>query len=211
MPLVAKEVLKWHKSGYIFGPVSKSQVKQWGATISHFFAVPKGPGKVRPMLNLSDICKIGYSLNSCLKPAMCAVEYVQQLEIIELLRSVGHGAWMWAKDLEWGYNNVFMRHDVIKYLGFYFAKKYWFYQVLPMGLSSSPAIFTEFMHFPIWAAKHEKPPLYYIHVPRNEINTRCFGSSADIQQLQHTVKMALLTYYLDDILRVHKTKYLAEQ
>ena len=212
LPLVAKEVLKWHKAGYIFGPVPKAQVKAMGATISHFFAVPKGENAVRPILNLSDRSRIGYSLNSCLLPAVCSVEYIQQLEIIEMLRAAGVNAYLWAKDLQWGYNNVFIRQNNVKYLGFYFYHRYWFYQVLPMGLSSSPSIFTEFMHFPIWAAKNEKPPLYYIWVPSETVDAASFGSSADIMHNNSGLtKIALLTYYLDDILGAHRSKFLAEQ
>lgn len=210
--MVAKEVLKWHKAGYIFGPVPIKTAKTQKATISHFFAVPKGPDAVRPILNLSDKRHVGYSLNSCLKEKLCTVEYVQQLEIIEMLKAVGPGAYMWAKDLQWGYNNVPIHETDIKYLGFCFDGKVYFYQVLPMGLSSSPNIFTEFMHFPIWAAKHDKTDLYFIYISSSAVNMDCFGSNADITviPINKTIRMALITYYLDDILGLHYSKALAE-
>ena len=182
LPLVAKEVLKWHKAGYIFGPISIQEAKDEQFTVNHFFAVPKGNNKVRPILNLSDKSVIGTSINDHLYEDVCTVEYVQQLEIIETLRALGPNAWLWAKDLKWGYNNVPIREADVRYLCFYFDGQIYCYQVLPMGLASSPKIFTEFMSFCIWAAKHQKPPLHYIVTNDTVINPQNFGQSADITE-----------------------------
>ena len=236
LPLVAKQILKWHKAGYVFGPISMNEAISKNCTINHFFAVPKGKNGVRPILNLSDKSFIGSSINENLEDDLCTVEYVQQLEIIETLRALGQGAWLWAKDLKWGYNNVPIREEDVKYLCFYFAGNIYCYQVLPMGLSSSPKIFTDFMSFFIWAAKHEKPPLHYITTTNEIINIKNFGSSADIKEyaplntknVPHTAKyasyrgknahakhetihykMAVTLNYLDDILGGHKTFALA--
>ena len=43
-----------------------------------------------------------------------------------------------------------------------------------MGLSSSPNIFTEFMHFTIWAMKQGRPDLYYKEVDERLINVDNF-------------------------------------
>ena len=237
LPLVAKEVLKWHKAGYIFGPISIKEAKEQQLTVNHFFAVPKGPNKVRPILNLSDKSMIGSSINDHLSEELCTVEYVQQLEIIETLRALGPNAWLWAKDLKWGYNNVPIRKADVRYLCFHFAGKIYCYQVLPMGLASSPKIFTDFMSFSIWAAKYEKPPLYYITTSNKIVDPNNFGKSADITEYvpvnaknvsddtKNAVsktkkassndniihyKVATLLNYLDDILGGHKTLALAQ-
>ena len=230
LPLVAKEVLKWHKAGYIFGPISLKDAKQQQLTVNHFFAVPKGENKVRPILNLSDKSVIGSSINDHLSEELCTVEYVQQLEIIETLRALGPNAWLWAKDLKWGYNNVPIRKADVRYLCFYFMGKIYCYQVLPMGLASSPKIFTDFMSFSIWAAKHEKPPLHYIVTNNTIVDPSNFGKCADITEYVSgkdknascktkkassndeitEYKVAILLNYLDDILGGHKTLQLAQ-
>ena len=142
----------------------------------------KGENKVRPILNLSDKSVVGSSINDHLYEDVCTVEYIQQFEIIETLRALGPNAWMWAKDLKWGYNNVPIREADVRYLCFYFDERIHCYQVLTMGLASSPKIFTDFMSFCIWAAKHQKPPLHYIVTNDKVINPNNFGQSADITE-----------------------------
>ena len=101
-----------------------------------FFSVPKGEEEVRPILNLSDPAFVGFSVNDTLDPALCTVQYIQQLELIQWIKSVGIGGYLWCKDLKWGYNNLPIHPDDVRLLGFEFDGKAWCYQVLPMGASS---------------------------------------------------------------------------
>ena len=65
--------------------------------------------------------------------------------------------WLWAKDLKDGYYNVAVNEKDIHKLGFMFDEKIYTFQPLSMCLSSSPNIFTEFMHFLIWTLRRDRP------------------------------------------------------
>ena len=164
------------------------------------FAVPKPDGTSRPILNLSDCTIHSHSVNDTLDPNWCTVEYIQHKEIIELLIAMGPGAWLWAKDLADGYYNIPIRKEDIAKLGFWFDGKIFLYQVLPMGLGTAPRIFTEFMSFPIWAMKQDKPALYYLYVSADKIDRRHFSDSADLTFIpqRNQYKIALIDYYIDD-------------
>ena len=205
---IGEQIIKWRKAHFILGPIPWNTARKMRVTLNMLFGVPKPDGSTRPILNLSDKSKRTHSVNEKLQPELCTVEYVQQKELIHTVKALGKGAYLWAKDLQWGYNNVSMHKDDIKHLGFTFQNKIYLYQVLPMGLSSAPKIFTEFMHFPIWAMKHDDPSLYYINVPKDSINMSHFSKEADIQFCVESqqYKIAILTYYLDDILGGHPTK-----
>ena len=75
-----------------------------------------------------------------------------------------------------------------------------------MGLSSSPNIFTNFMKFPIWAIKADKPDLYYIMVDPSLIDTNNFITDADVSKSQSSAVLAIIFYYLDDILGGHPSE-----
>ena len=170
------------------------------------FGVPKPDGTTRPILNLSDKKNIGISINQMLDPSLCTVEYAQTKQVVETVRALGKNAWLWAKDLKDGYYNVpIHKSDVFK-LGFIFEGKIYVFQRLPMGLSSSPKIFTDFMKFPIWAIKADKPDLYYIMVDPSLINTDNFISDADIYKTHSSATLAIIFYYLDDILGGHPSE-----
>ena len=115
----------------------------------NLFGRPKPDGSTRPILNLSDKTVHRYSVNDDLDPELCTVEYVRQKELIEIVRCLGKGAYLWAKDLKDGYFNVGIHKSDINNLGFIFNNFIYLFQVLPFGLSSAPKIFTDFMHFPI--------------------------------------------------------------
>ena len=74
-----------------------------------------------------------------------------------------------------------------------------------MGLSSSPTIFTEYMHFPIWAIRNDNKELYEVSVPADLINLDHFRSFADIVHEDDQLIVATIFYYLDDILGGHRT------
>ena len=188
------------------GPYNKDYAIKNNITIHMLFGVPKPDGSTRPILNLSDKSKFNYSINNIIDPDLCSVEYAQTKQVVETVRALGKNAWLWAKDLKDGYYNVPINKSDIHKLGFMFNNKIYIFQRLPMGLSSSPNIFTEFMHFPIWAIKQDRPDLYYKEVDNDLINLNNFIKEADIHRNESTTTLAILFYYLDDILGGHPTK-----
>ena len=76
-----------------------------------------------------------------------------------------------------------------------FDGKIYMFQRLPISSSSSPNIFTEFMHFPIWAMKQDRPDLDYKEVDESIINLNNF-----IKDAYHKIK-----FKSNDFIFVHKT------
>ena len=167
------------------------------------FGVPKQDGSTRPILNLSDKKNVGFSINDLLDPALCTVEYAQTKQVVQTVRALGKNAWLWAKDLKDGYYNVPIHKTDVHKLGFVFEGRIYIFQRLPMGLSSSPKIFTDFMNFPIWAIKNDRPDLYFITVDPSLINTKDFIKNADIRKIDSSMILPIIFYYLDDILGGH--------
>ena len=208
---VYKAFLKWHRTNCLIGPLLERQ----GMTASMVFAVPKPvPGEFRGILNLSDKSVTGVSVNLCLTEEFKHVEYVAQCEIIEKMLAVGRDAWLWVKDLEDGYHNVPVHAADIDRLCIRFDKKLYAFQRLPMGLASSPHIFTEFMHFPLWAIANnedlQKEPwsdtsLYYEVIDSREVDVTLFREGSDLTRIGDTpfYRMCLIDSYVDDIFSLH--------
>ena len=206
---IGQQLLKWLKTGIVMGPFDKQYAKKHDVTLNMLFGVPKPDGSTRPILNLSDKNIFGVSINELLDSKLCTVEYAQTKEVVEIVNALGKNAWLWAKDLKDGYYNVPIHEDDTHNLGFVFDNKIYIFIRLPMGLSSSPKIFTDFMKFPIWAIKNDRKDLYYIKVDPSTIDTNNFRKDSDITCNQSCVIMAIIFYYLDDILGGHRTKELA--
>ena len=110
---------------------------------------------------------------------------------------------MWAKDSKDGYYNVSVNESEVLKLCFIFEEKIYFFQRLQMGSSSSLRIFTEFMRFPTCAIKLDRPDLYYVNIDPDLINLDNFISDADVCKSTSSATLAMLFYYLDDILGGH--------
>ena len=203
---IAQQLEKWLKTGIVLGPFDEDYAIQNNITIHMLFGVPKPDGSTRPILNLSDKSNYNYSINNIIDPDLCSVEYAQTKQVVETVRALGKNAWLWAKDLKDGYYNVSISDKDIHKLGFKFDGKIYIFQRLPMGLSSSPNIFTDFMHFPIWAIKQDRPDLYYKEVDNDLIDLNNFIKEADIYKNESSTILAILFYYLDDILGGHPIK-----
>ena len=182
--------------------------------VHNFFTVPKSNGRVRPILNLSDASETSFSINEQIKDRneeICTVEYIQQCEVVELIHAFGIGAYLWAQDLKWGYNNLSIHKRDVKCLAFKFDGKYWCYQVLPIGATSGPFFFTEFMEFLKYDIKSANPDIFYLQLDKSQIKTEVFRKQADITIITDTVILALIDNYLDDIFSGHPIKEIAFQ
>ena len=123
---IGVQLQKWLKTGVVMGPFDKSFAKKNNALLHMLFGVPRPDGTTRPILNLSDKKEVGFSINDLLDPTLCTVEYAQTKQVVETVRALGKGAWLWAKDLKDGYYNVSVhKSDVLK-LGFVFEERVYF-------------------------------------------------------------------------------------
>lgn len=104
-----------------------------GEIISNIFCRPKKSGKVRVILNLSDLNKdIAYQK---FKMDTCKV-------VTEMIRP---GFFFTSVDLQDAYFCVNVKHEFRKYLKFYWGNKLYQFTCLPQGLTSSPRIYTKIM------------------------------------------------------------------
>ena len=203
---MAQQLEKWLETGIVLGPFDTYYAKENNFTLHMSFGVTKPDGSTRPILNLSDETMFNYSINVLIDPKSCTVEYAKTKQVVKAVRAFGKNAWLWAKDLKNGCYNVSVNKKDVHKLGFIFDEKIYMFQRLSMGLSSSPNIFTEFMHFPIWATKQDTPDLYYKEVDESLINLNNFIKNADVIKEGSTAILAILFYCLDDVLGGHPVK-----
>ena len=174
-------------------------------TISMIFTVPKPDGTYRGILNLSDKSSTGVSVNMCITERFKHITYVQQREIVTKMSAVGPTGYLWVKDLEDGFHNVPIAPADLDHLCIRMDNKIYQFQRLPMGLSSSPHLFTKFMHFPLWAISHDPDidanALYHFVIDSREIDITAFRDDADLVQFGDTpfYSFALIDSYVDDV------------
>ena len=204
---IYKTVAKWRQKQHILGPISFSQARRLNMTLNMLFGVPKPDGSIRPILNNSDASFLGFSVNDNIIESFKTVEYIQPKELIEIIMTMGKNAWLWAKDVKDGYCNVPVQIDDINNLAFTLADKVYFYQVLPMGLSSSCKIFADFMHFPIFAIRADRPDLYIKKVKKCDLNLENFNLNLcnvfPCTSDPNYVLVAWIFHYVDDIIGGH--------
>jgi hypothetical protein len=174
-------------------------------TISSVFTVPKPDATHRGILNLSDHSITTVSVNDCIAEPFRTVVYIWLREIITMMMAVGTDGLLWVKDLEDGFHNVPVRAVDQRRLGIRFQNKYYLFQRLPMGLTSSPHLFTKFMKFPLFAATHDSSidthKRYYIDIDSRSVDISVFRPCSDLTQIGTTpfYRMVLVSSYVDDI------------
>ena len=210
---IGSQLRKWLKTGIVIGPIDETYARQRGITLNQLFGVPKPDGSTRPILNLSDDNLLNYSINDLLDEDWCSVEYIQTHELVQIVSALGVGAYLWAHDLRDGYYNVSVHLSDIHNLGFQFDGKIYLFQRLPMGLSSSPKIFTDFMFFTLWAIKHNRPDLHFITVVADVVKPEYIRVNSEVvfNPFDNTITLPVLLYYLDDILGGHNNQQTALQ
>lgn len=222
---IGTQVLKWRRKNFVMGPIPEDVAIRNNIVINHIFGVPKPNGDTRPILNLADKSSTNTSVNDFLFSSLCTVELIQFKEMVESIRAMGKGAYLWAQDLEDGYYNINIRKEDVWNLGFYFNNEIYVFKVLPMGLASSPFIFSEFMYMTLWAIKNDKPELYFKKVLNSNlihsfnydfvkkdleaVNPKNFSNNSDVLLLNDHVLISQLMFYMDDIFGGNKDEKVA--
>ena len=181
---ISEWVLKLHKKGYMTGPFDKDFQFPFGKLyVAPLFCVPKPNGKWRPIVHLSSReARDMFSINDLLCEYMKTVQYVQFREVVSLVNNVGRGGYIFLIDAEDAYYRVPIQEEDWKYMGISWANKFWVFQSLQMGCSSSPKIYTIFADAVEYICVNEDRDLFFIN---------------GVQQLRH---------YIDDFFGAHKTK-----
>lgn len=179
-------LLKGVSKGFIAGPFDLNYQFPWprGLHCAPMFVVPK-PGfrNYRPIVHLS-WKQFGHylSVNELLCDYMKTVNYVSFKETVNLINNAGKGAYIFLIDAQDAYYRVPIHPSDFCWNGLKWAKKYWVFLSLQMGLSSSPKIYTAFAD-----------AIEYICVNNNKDIAFLNG----IQQLRH---------YIDDFFACVRSK-----
>ncbi|MCP3663141.1 MAG: hypothetical protein GY696_11705 [Gammaproteobacteria bacterium] len=150
-----QEIQKDVLDGYKVGPFQKPPFP--GFICSPIAAVPKKePGKVRIIHNLS--APAGASVNDKIGPDYSSTGYETFDRAVDMIRKFGKNAWMGKMDLKSAFKHVVVRPDQWHLLGMHLddsnnGRQYYFDATIPMGSSSSPAIFNKFTEAIKYSAK----------------------------------------------------------
>ena len=126
-------------AGHVLGPYDRPPLPDM--QISPLYVVPKSePGKFRMIHNLSH--PKGHAVNDNLQPHMCTVSYCSVADVVDYMQHRPRPNYYLAKiDMKDAYRTVPIHPADWKYLGMKIEDKYFLDRVLPMGLSSSCAIY----------------------------------------------------------------------
>ena len=150
--------------------------------VSPIFGV-KQPNKIRPIHHLSfpknSKNKFDASVNDILLEKLKTAQYTTFQDVVKMVLTAGKNSYLFIVDAQDAYYRVPIHEQDHHLLGIKWAKHFWFFTCLQMGLSSSCNIYTQFAD-----------AIEYIIIKNNKNTT--FS-----QQVQ------LLRHYLDDFFGVH--------
>ena len=200
---ISQTILEWWDKKYLIGPFTLAQCRSMKGIINPVFGQEKSSGKIRPVVNLSNICDSSneLSVNTSLDPTLCTVQYIKRKELVFTAQLVGTNGFCWAKDLKDGYYNVPIRQQDSHFLGITWLNQHFFFTVLPFGLSSAPALFTHFMTFVMKAIRMNNFDIAFLKIPISGIqpNTFITDSNLIISKDKLSVHVPLIKAYIDDI------------
>ena len=197
-------VCKWLREGiqkgYLLGPYCHTRNNHGykpcpikDLIVSPTFVIPKphqlGEAKKWRTINHMSYPKDGISVNSCINPDWCTVQYVGFKAVVAMVRGAGVGAYLWIVDALDAYYRVPVHPSDWKYLGLSWMGCEYVMTCLPMGLSSACRIYTHFADAVLAIACAERPDLF-------------FQKHTGRQQADH---------YLDDFFGINSDKKLAQE
>lgn len=148
-------------SGRVAGPFHTPPLPN--LKISPIGLVPKKEtGKFRMIHHLSYLK--GTSVNDFLEEELCTVRYTSFDDAIALLLSLGPGSFSSKTDIEDAFRLVPVHPSDHELLGFFFQGQYFYDRCLPMGASSSCAIFDHFSTSLEWICKSRLGIPYVLHI-----------------------------------------------
>ena len=148
--LSAKLDKEW-SAGRIVGPFSSPPFANFVS--SPLGVVPKKtPGEFRIIHHLS--YPDGSSVNDFIPSEKSTVHYASISDAISMIKSIGRGSYMSKTDIKSAFRIIPIHPDDYHLLGMKWNNSYFFDRCLPMGCSSSCAIFEAFSSSLEWLAKN---------------------------------------------------------
>lgn len=144
------------KGPFNFRPFTNLQVSPIGL-------VPKKtPGQFRLIHHLS--YPQGKSINDYIDPSMASVSYACFDDAVALVLQLGPGALMAKTDIDSAFRIIPIHPSDHELLGFKFGGQYYYDTCLPMGASSSCAIFESFSSALHWIANKKLAIPHMVHI-----------------------------------------------
>lgn len=148
--VLACKIGKELSAGRVVGPFSRPPFKNFIS--SPLGVVPKKiPGEFRIIHHLS--YPEGYSVNDFIPPEAATVQYASISDAISLAKTIGRGCFMAKTDIKSAFRIIPIHPHDYHLLGFSLNNSFYFDRTLPMGCSSSCAIFEAFSTSLEWLAK----------------------------------------------------------
>lgn len=160
------------------GVLSSKLEKEWSAgriagpftspPFSNFVSSPlgvvpkKNPGEFRIIHHLS--YPEGLSVNDSIPKETSSVQYASIGNAISLIKSIGRGCYLAKTDIKSAFRIIPIHPDDYHLLGMTWNNAFFFDRCLPMGCSSSCAIFEAFSTSLEWAAQHRLGASGVLHI-----------------------------------------------
>ena len=150
----AKRLRKELALGRMAGPFDSPPLARFIA--SPLGLIPKSqPGEFRLIHHLSS--PTGRSINEGIEDRLCRVHYATFDQAVELVKSVGQGAYMAKTDIKSAFRLLPVHPGDFRLLGFSFEGFFFFDKCLPMGCSISCSLFEKFSSFLEFLVREQAP------------------------------------------------------
>ena len=147
---LGEAILKELNRGHTAGPFDIPPVKDFHS--SPLGAEPKKDRSIRLILDLSS--PRGDAVNEFISKSDFAVKYSCFDDAADLVFEVGKGCFLAKLDIKHAFRLIPVRPCDWKFLGFTFEGRFYIDLVLPMGMRSSPFIFTSFSDVLHWIIRN---------------------------------------------------------
>ena len=159
--IVSNKLQKEKQAGRIMGPFLKSPFDKF--VVSPLGLRPKKtPGEFRVIHHLS--YPHGSSINDGIPREHASVHYASITQAIRLIIIMGKGSLLSKSDIQSAFRIIPIHPADYPLLGFKWDNKYYFDKCLPMGASSSCAIFEAFSSALQWIVENYLPDTRVLHV-----------------------------------------------
>ena len=149
------------KMGRIAGPFNMPPFEKF--RVSPLAVIPKSTqGEYRLIHNLS--APLGNSVNSFIPPELTSVKYQKLEDAINIIKQLGKGTLMSKLDIKDAFRLIPINPKDYELLGIHWDSKFYFDKTLPMGCSTSCAIFEAFSSAIHWSLPQKIKDGHIFHI-----------------------------------------------
>ncbi len=150
--IIQDKITKEVQENRLLGPFAKSPFQRY--IVSPLGLIPKKiPGEFRLIQHLS--YPTGQSVNDGIPQELSSVKYQTIDQVIDTILTLGQNTWLMKTDIKSAFRIVPIKPEEYPLMGIKVDGKYYFNRTLPMGASSSCAIFEEISSAVEWIAREK--------------------------------------------------------